>query len=60
MKKENRQEYKDMCCKVKRVAAKAKGKTFDELYKKLDTKEGERDLYRLIRQRPSWQRCTIV
>ena len=30
-----------MCHKVKRVVAKAKGKTFDELYEKLDTKEGE-------------------
>ena len=48
---ENRQEYKDMCQKVKRVVAKAKGKTFDELYEKLDTKEGEKDLYRLTRQR---------
>ena len=48
---ENRQEYKDMCRKVKRVVAKAKGKAFDELYEKLDTKEGEKDLYRLARQR---------
>ena len=27
----NRQEYKNMCRKVKRVVAKAKGKAFDEL-----------------------------
>ena len=40
-----------MCSKVKRVVAKAKGKAFDELYEKLDTKEGEKDLYRLARQR---------
>ena len=40
-----------MCRKVKRVVAKAKGKVFDELYEKLDTKEGGKGLYRLIRQR---------
>ena len=40
---ENRQEYKDMCRKVKRVVFKAKRKAFDELYEKLDTKEGEKD-----------------
>ena len=28
-----------MCRKVKRVAAKTKGKVFDKLYEKLDTKE---------------------
>ena len=37
--------------KLKRVVAKVKGKAFDELYEKLDTKEGEKDLYRLTRQR---------
>ena len=31
--------------------AKAKEKAYDELYEKLDTKEGEKDLYRLARQR---------
>ena len=44
-----------MCRKVKRVVAMAKGKAFDELYEKLDTKEGEKDLYQLARQRDrSW------
>ena len=37
--------------KVKRVVAKAKGKVFDELCKKLDTKAGEKDLYQLTRQK---------
>ena len=46
-----------MCHKVKRVVAKAKGKAFDKLYEKLDTKEEEKDLHRLVRQRLSWQRC---
>lgn len=31
--------------------AKAKQKAYDELYDRLDTKEGEKDLYRLARQR---------
>ena len=48
---EIRQEYKDMCHKVKRIVAKVKGKAFDEVYEKLDAKEGEKDLYRLVRQR---------
>ena len=39
---ENGQEYKDMCHKVERVVAKAKGKVFDELYEKLDTKKGKK------------------
>ena len=37
--------------KAKREVAKAKNKAYDELYEKLDTKEGEKDLYRLARQR---------
>ena len=40
-----------MCCKVKREVAKAKEKADDELYEKLETKEGEKELYRLARQR---------
>ena len=31
--------------------AKAKSKAYDELYEELDTKEGEKTLYRLARQR---------
>ena len=31
--------------------AKAKHKAYEELYDRLDTKEGEKDLYRLVRQR---------
>ncbi|XP_051779618.1 uncharacterized protein LOC127526820 [Erpetoichthys calabaricus] len=48
---ESRQEYKEIRRKVKRGVAKAKEKVYDELYERLDTKEGERDLYRLARQR---------
>ncbi|KAI5099069.1 hypothetical protein C0J45_11208, partial [Silurus meridionalis] len=37
--------------RVKRDVAKAKEKAYEELYVKLDNKEGENDLYRLARQR---------
>ncbi|KAK3550531.1 hypothetical protein QTP70_000024 [Hemibagrus guttatus] len=48
---ENRQEYKELQCRVKRKVSKAKQKAYDELYTRLDTREGEKDLYRLARQR---------
>uniref|UniRef100_A0A3P9HBU6 Lipoxygenase domain-containing protein n=1 Tax=Oryzias latipes TaxID=8090 RepID=A0A3P9HBU6_ORYLA len=48
---EGRQEYKEAQRRVKREVAKAKQKAYDELYDRLDTKEGEKDLYRLARQR---------
>ncbi|KAK3529595.1 hypothetical protein QTP70_032016, partial [Hemibagrus guttatus] len=48
---ENRQEYKELQCRVKREMSKAKQKAYDELYTRLDTREGEKDLYRL-----AWQR----
>ncbi|KAK3566539.1 hypothetical protein QTP86_034047, partial [Hemibagrus guttatus] len=48
---ENRQEYKDSQCRMKREVSKAKQKAYDELYTRLDTREGEKDLYRLARQR---------
>ncbi|KAK3555793.1 hypothetical protein QTP86_028917 [Hemibagrus guttatus] len=48
---ENRHEYKELQCRVKREVSKAKQKAYDELYNRLDTREGEKDLYRLARQR---------
>ncbi|KAK3569417.1 hypothetical protein QTP86_029325 [Hemibagrus guttatus] len=48
---ENRQEYKESQHRVKREVSKAKQKAYDELYTRLDTREGEKDLYRLTRQR---------
>ncbi|KAK3521647.1 hypothetical protein QTP70_014701, partial [Hemibagrus guttatus] len=48
---ENRQEYKELQRRVKREVSKAKQKAYVELYTKLDTREGEKDLYRLARQR---------
>ncbi|KAK3513819.1 hypothetical protein QTP70_028868 [Hemibagrus guttatus] len=48
---ENRQEYKELQRRVKREVSKAKQKAYDELLTRLDTREGEKDLYRLARQR---------
>ena len=48
---ESKQEYKEMRREVKKEVAKAKSKAYDELYEGLDTKEGEKTLYRLARQR---------
>ncbi|KAK3526321.1 hypothetical protein QTP70_022740 [Hemibagrus guttatus] len=48
---ENRQEYKELQHRVKREVSKAKQKAYNELYTRLDTREGEKDLYRLARQR---------
>ncbi|KAK3569487.1 hypothetical protein QTP86_031419, partial [Hemibagrus guttatus] len=48
---ENKQEYKELQHRVKREVSKAKQKAYDEFYTRLDTREGEKDLYRLARQR---------
>ncbi|KAK3542543.1 hypothetical protein QTP86_028679, partial [Hemibagrus guttatus] len=48
---ENRREYKELQRRVKREVSKAKQKAYDELYTRLDTREGQKDLYRLARQR---------
>ena len=48
---ESKQEYKEMRREAKKEVAKAKNKAYDELYEELDSKEGERTLYRLARQR---------
>ena len=48
---ESKQEYKEMRREAKKEVAKAKSKAYDELNEELDTKEGEKTLYRLARQR---------
>ena len=48
---ESRQEYREMQHKVRVEVAKAKQGAYDDLYARLDSKEGETDLYRLARQR---------
>ena len=48
---ESKQEYKEMRREAMKEVVKAKSKAYDELYEGLDTKEGEKTLYRLARLR---------
>ena len=43
--------YKENKSKAKKAVAMAKGRAYDNLYARLETKEGEKELYRLARQR---------
>ena len=43
--------YKEKKSKTKKAVAMAKGRAYDNLYARLETKEGEKELYRLARQR---------
>ena len=43
--------YKTACRAAKKAVAKAKAKAYDSLYEHLDTKEGEKEAYRLAKQR---------
>ena len=43
--------YKEKKNKAKKAVAMAKGRAYDDLYARLETKEGEKELYRLARQR---------
>ena len=48
---ESKQEHKQIRREVKKEVAKAKNNAYDELYEELGSKEGERTLNRLARQR---------
>ena len=43
--------YKEKTSKAKKAVAMAKGRAYDNFYARLETKEGEKELYRLARQR---------
>ena len=43
--------FKEKKSKAKKAVAIAKGRAYDDLYARLETKEGEKELYRLARQR---------
>ena len=43
--------YKEKKSKAKKAVATAKGRVYDNLYARLETNEGEKELYRLARQR---------
>ena len=43
--------HKVKTTKAKKAVVVAKGRAYEDLYARLETKEGEKDLYRLARQR---------
>ena len=47
----NKKMYKEKKNKAKKAVAMAKGRAYDDLYARLETKEDERELCRLARQR---------
>ena len=47
----NKKIYKEKKSKAEKAVAMAKGRKYDHLYARLETKEGEKELYRLARQR---------
>ena len=49
--KNTKKIYKEKKSKAKKAVAMAKGRVYDNLYARLETKEGEKELYRLDRQR---------
>ena len=55
---ENRLGYKERTRKMKREVAKDKQKAYEEFYDRLDTKEGEKDLYRLAREIKLGRMCS--
>ena len=48
---ETLKEYKAARNNTKKLVSEAKSKTFDDLYRKLGTREGEKDIYKLAKQR---------
>lgn len=46
MDEENRQEYKAMRSTAKKEVAKAKGRKYEKLHEKLDSRQGEKYIYR--------------
>ena len=49
---ESKRGYNEMRRESNKELAKAKNNAYDELYQELDSKEGERTLYGLARERP--------
>ena len=54
----SRKNYKVVRKKVSRVVVKARADACKELYDKLETREGERQLYRLAKQRQNRKGCS--
>ena len=51
LQKVSKKVYKEKKSKAKKAVAMAKGRVYDDVYARLETKEGEKELYRLARQR---------
>ena len=49
--KNTKKIHKEKKSKAKKAVAMAKGRVYDNLYARMKTKEGEKELYRLVRQR---------
>ena len=47
----SKQRFKEANRKTKRAVAKAKAEAYEKLYERLETPEGQKDVYRLARQR---------
>ena len=52
--------YKEKKSKAKKAVAMAKGRAYEDLYARLEIKEGEKELYRLARQRDRAEKCNIL
>jgi hypothetical protein len=48
---ENIQKYKETRINAKKVVSESRGQTYTELYRKLDTKESENDVYKMAKLR---------
>ena len=48
---QRRMTYKEACRAAKKAVAKAKAESYKELYEHLETKEGEKEAYRLAKQK---------
>ena len=57
-KKSEKKEQKIKWWKLRKDKAKAKHKAYEELNDRLYTKEGEKDLYRLVRQKTQAGICS--
>ena len=43
--------YQEKKCKAKKAVVMARGRVYEDLYARLEAKDGEQELYRLARQR---------
>ena len=48
---QSKRKYKEICKETKRRVTNAKNEAYKELYQELDTKEGEKEVYRIVKQR---------